>query len=96
MPIDRRPDKEDALYTHTKAMESYSATKNDEMMPFAATAMDLEAITLSEVSQTKTFTTSLVWNLILKNDTSELKHRLTNFKNKLIITKGEVLVGGVS
>ena len=32
-------------------MESYSATKNDEMMPFAATAMDLEAITLSEVSQ---------------------------------------------
>ena len=53
MPIDRRPDKEDALYTHTKAMESYSATKNDEMMPFAATAMDLEAITLSEVSQTE-------------------------------------------
>ena len=53
MPIDRRLDKEDALYTHTKAMESYSATKNDEMMPFAATRMNLGIIILSEVGQKK-------------------------------------------
>ena len=35
-------------------MEYYSATKKNEIMSFAATWMDLEIITLSEVSQTKT------------------------------------------
>ena len=37
-------------YTYT--MEYYSVIKKDEIMPFAATCMDLEIITLSEVSQT--------------------------------------------
>ena len=35
-------------------MEYYSAIKKNEIMPFAATKMDLEIIILSEVSQTKT------------------------------------------
>ena len=35
-------------------MEYYSAIKKNEIMPFAATWMDLEVIILSEVSQTKT------------------------------------------
>ena len=43
------------LYTHVHTMEYYSAIKN-EIMPFAATWMDLEIITLSEVSQAKTNT----------------------------------------
>ena len=34
-------------------MEYYSATKKDEIMPFAVTWMDLEIIILSEVSQTE-------------------------------------------
>ena len=34
-------------------MEYYSAIKENEIMPFAATWMDLEIIILSEVSQTK-------------------------------------------
>ena len=34
-------------------MEYYSAIKKNEIMPFAATWMNLEMITLSEVSQTK-------------------------------------------
>ena len=36
-----------SLYT----MEYYSAIKKNEIMPFAATRMDLEIIILSEVSQ---------------------------------------------
>ena len=39
---------------HIYSMEYYSATKKNEIMPFAAIWMDLEIITLSEVSQTKT------------------------------------------
>ena len=34
-------------------MEYYSAIKKDEIMPFAATWMDVEIIILSEVSQTE-------------------------------------------
>ena len=34
-------------------MEYYSAIQENEIMPFAATWMDLEIITLSEVSQTE-------------------------------------------
>ena len=35
-------------------MQYYSAIRKNEIMPFAATQTDLEIITLSEVSQTKT------------------------------------------
>ena len=35
-------------------MEYYSAMKKSEIMPFAATWMDLEIIILSEVNHTKT------------------------------------------
>ena len=41
-------------YTYTT--EYYSTTKKKEIMPFAATWMDLEIITLNEVSQRKTNT----------------------------------------
>ena len=39
-------------YTYT--MEYYSAIKNNKIMPFAATWMDLEIIILNEVHQRKT------------------------------------------
>ena len=44
-------------YTYT--MGYYSAIKNNEIMPFAATWMDLEIIILSEVNQTKT---NIIWS----------------------------------
>ena len=39
-------------------MEHYSAIQKNEIIPFAATWMDLEIIMLSEVSQRKT---NIVW-----------------------------------
>ena len=38
---------------HIYTMAYYSAIKKNEIMPFAATQMDLESVTLSEVSQTE-------------------------------------------
>ena len=54
-------------------MEFYSATKKNEILPPAATWMDLENIILSEASQTekdKYYMISLIWGN-LKNNTNE-------------------------
>ena len=54
-------------------MEYYSAIKKNEIMPFAATWMNLEIIILSEISQTeknKYHVITYIWNL--KNDTNGL------------------------
>ena len=52
MSFNRGMDEEDVVHIYT--MEYYSAIKKNEIMPFAATWMDLEMIILSEVSQRKT------------------------------------------
>ena len=70
----------------------YSATKRNEIMPFAATWMDLEFIILSEVSQRGQISDAItyIWHLkkwwkwtFLKN-----RNRLTDTENKLMVTKG--------
>ena len=38
-------------HTHSLTMEYYLAVKKNDIMPFAATRMDLEIIVLTEVSQ---------------------------------------------
>ena len=55
------------------AMEYYSAIKKNEIMPFAATWMDLEMIILSEVSQTEKDEYHMISFIcgIQKNDTNE-------------------------
>ena len=51
MSISRGMDKYDVVYLHNGMLLSH---KKKERMPFAATWMDLENITLSELSQTNT------------------------------------------
>ena len=42
-------------------MEYYSATEKNEMMPFAATWMDLEILILSKVNQTEKEKHHMIW-----------------------------------
>ena len=51
-------DKAHVVYTYI--IEYYSAIKSDEIMPFAATWMNLEIIIQSEVSQKQIFSISLI------------------------------------
>ena len=71
----------------------YSAIKNNEIMPFAATWMDPEIIILSEVSQTKT---NIIWyhlcvesKIWYKWPYSQNRNRPTDIKHKLRVTKGK-------
>ena len=50
-------------------MEYYSVIKNNEMMPFAATWLDLEMITLSQVRNRQIYYIVYIWNL--KYNTNE-------------------------
>ena len=75
-------------------MEYYSALKKSEIMPFAATWMDLEITMPSEVRQWKKNT---IWyhphveskNMIQMN-LSTKQNKLPDFGNKLMVTKREM------
>ena len=49
MSIDGRMDKEDVIYVYT--MEYYLAIKKNDILPFAATWLELEGIMLSEIRE---------------------------------------------
>ena len=57
MPIDRQMDKEDVVLVYNGILLSH---KKDEIMPFAATWMDLEIVILSELNHTHTNMISLI------------------------------------
>ena len=81
-------------------MQYYWAIKN-EIMPFAATRIDLEIIILSEVSQTEKdkYMISLIHRILkkwYKWTYLQNKNRFTDFKNKPMITKGESWWGGIN
>ena len=63
-------------------MEYYSAIKKNEIVPFAATWMDLEVIILCEVSQRKTNIIRYHLCGILKNGTNELIYK-TEIKSQM-------------
>ena len=68
-------------------MDYCSAIKKNEIMPFAATLMDLQIIRLSELSHTKiNIVTSHVESR--KIDSNELICK-TDIENKLTVTKEE-------
>ena len=99
MSINRGMDKEDVAHIYT--VEYYSAIKNNEIMPFAATWMDLQVIILRKVSETeKDKYITHMWNLIFLNDINEIIYktetRLTDFENKVMVTKGETRGGGIN
>ena len=90
----KRPSTEECIKKmwNMYTMEYYSAIKKNEIMPFAATWIDLEIITLSEISQRKThiiyhfmwiFRKWYKW-IYLQN-----RNRLTDLKNELMVTRWE-------
>ena len=74
-------------------MEYYSAIIKNEIMPFAATWMDLETIMLSETNQREghmPYDITYMWKL--KYDTNELLYeteRVTDTENRLVVIEGE-------
>ena len=82
------------------SLEYYSAIKKNEIMPFAVIWMDLELITLSEVSQTKT--NIIPYHLYVeskKKDTNELIYKTETdsqtLETNLRLPKGK-RVGGIN
>ena len=75
-------------------MEYYSAIKKDEVMPFAATWMQLEIIRLSELSQKekdKYHMISLICRIWHKYGTNELIYKTetdSDIENRLVVAKG--------
>ena len=64
-------------------MEYYSAIKKNQIMPFVATWMDLETITLSEVSQNPiSYEITYVWNLKYDTMNLGLKQKKTHRRRK--------------
>ena len=86
----------DVVYIYT--MEYYSAIKKNEIMPFAATWMELEIIILSEVRERQIYDMSCMWNLKkwYKWTYLQNRERLKDIENKLMATRGKGGGGGIS
>ena len=89
-------------HTHTHTQEYYSPIKKNEIMPLAATWMDLTII-LSEVSQTDKdkYDVVYIWNL--KNSTNELtkqkqthRHRKQTYSYQKGRGEGEIMSMGLT
>ena len=75
-------------------MEYYSAIKNNEILPFVTTWMDLEGITLTEISQTekdKYHMISLICRIKKQKQNKTSKQRKQN-RNRLIDTEIRLVV----
>ena len=74
-------------------MEYYPGIEKNEILPFAATWMDLEGITLSEISQRKTNITWYRLNVEYKKWCKwtylQNRNRVTDVEKKLMVSKGD-------
>jgi len=73
MSIGREMDKQDVVCMYNGILLSH---KNNEIVPFAATWMDLEIIILSEVSQTEKDIYHITYICKLKYGTNKLNQEL--------------------
>ena len=79
------------VYVGVYTMEYYSTIKKNEIIPFVATWMDLEIITLSEVSQKekdKYHTISFICR-ILKKETNELIYKTETDSQRMNLCGGK-------
>ena len=86
-------DKEDVvhMYIHRWTIYIHTAIKKNEIMPFAATWMQLEITMLSEVSQKeKKIAYDITYMLNLNYDTNELIYETDLvIENRLLVAKGK-------
>ena len=78
-------------------VEYCSAMKMNELMPFAATLMDLEIIIPNEVGQRK----ANIWCHLYVESEKVIEliyktNRLTDLENKLLVTEGERWEKGIN
>ena len=67
------------------AMEYYSATKKNEILPFLTTWMDLEGIMLSEISQRQIpYDFTYMWNP-KEEMNKQHRNRLIDIENKQVV-----------
>ena len=72
--------------SHIYTTDYYSAIKKNKITPSAVTWMELETLTLSEVSQRQIYYITCMWNPIKIIKTEKNSQ---DFKIKLRVTKGE-------
>ena len=87
MSTDREMDIEDVVHIYNGILLS----PKNEITSFVATWMDLETITVSEVRQRKTNIIDHLYveSKIMIQMSLFIKHRHTDFENKLVVIKSE-------
>ena len=90
MSIDRGLDSEEVVYIHNGILLSH---KKDDIMPFAATWMELETLILSEVSQKKKdkyHMISLISGIeYLAQMNLSTEKKILDLENRLVVAKVE-------